>query len=87
MERIFDGKYHYNADMYAWERADREQYYRGIRIVSVTSYLDGRPHNHHRFYELTWPNGKQAIFGINKRGGNITEIKEWIDFKYKYNEF
>ena len=86
MERIFDGKFHYNANWYTMERADTEQTYKGVKIVSVTSYLDGRPHNRTRFYEVTWPDGHKSIHHINKRGDNIASLKQYIDFKIKYNE-
>ena len=38
MERVFDGKFHYNSSYYSMERADREQTYKGVKIVSITSY-------------------------------------------------
>lgn len=86
MDRIFDGKFHYNASQYSFERADREQTYEGVKIVSITSYLDGRPRDRKRFYEVTWPDGHVSIHGINKRGDNIASLKRYIDFKKKYNE-
>ena len=79
MERVFDGKYHWNEESYSWERADKEQWYKGWRIVSVSS-KDSDNKSHHRFYELTDTNGAVGQIGINKRGGNIGEIKNMIDF-------
>lgn len=86
MERVLDGKYHYNPEYFTMERADREQTYKGVRIVSVTSYVEGDYAHRHRYYEITYPNGKVTIIGINKRGGNITELKDYIDFKIKSGE-
>lgn len=81
MERIFDGKFRWNEEQYEWERADREQFYKGVRIVSVTAYYEGRPHDRHRHYALTWPDGSYSMYGIDKRGGNITALKGVIDRK------
>lgn len=86
MDRIFDGKYHYNKRFFTMERADREQHYKGVRIVSVTSYTEGDYDHKHRYYEVTYPNGDVSMWGINKRGGNITDLKAYIDFKIKYGE-
>lgn len=83
MERVFDGKYHWNEEMYEWERADKEQWYKGCRIVTVTSHQEmdhlGRIYNH-RFYEITTPDGHVGQIGINKRGGNIVNVKQLIDY-------
>ena len=84
MERIFDGKYHYNEEMYSWERADREQWYKGIKIVSVTYHYEWCSDNH-RFYECTWKDGTTSSFRMNKRF-TFQDLKNYIDFKEKYGE-
>lgn len=82
-------KYHWNEKHQQWERIDREQEYRGIRIISITYHwetLDPLNIRNHRMYRLIWPDGHESEFGINKRGGNIKDIKEWLDFKARHNE-
>ncbi len=83
MERVFDGKFHYNEESHAWERADREQHYKGVKIVSITYHLDsltGRVGNH-RLYELTWWDDRVGQIPINKRC-NIKDVKKLIDMTY-----
>lgn len=82
-----DGLFHHNEEMHCWERLDRVQNYRGHIIKTVTYHQEGtvgRQENH-REYIVEFPSGRVSIFGINKRGGNIKELKEYIDFNIKHN--
>lgn len=84
-----DGLFHWNADMYSWERLDRVQTYKGCTIRSITyhgEHLDPRDNRNHREYRVTFPDGHEGCFGSVKRGGSLKELKEYIDFKEKYNE-
>ena len=76
-------KYKYNEETYQWERIDREQTYKGVKIQTITYHADGYGQKNHREYRVTWLDGRESWFGINKRGGNIKELKEYIDFKTK----
>ena len=81
-------KFIYNDEMHQYERVDRVQEYKGIVIETITyhrDYIDPRQRRNHREYRLTYPNGETSIFPINKRGGNIEELKSYIDFKEKHN--
>ena len=82
-------QYEFNERFHQWERVDREQEYRGIKIETLTCHDDHYDYSQRRRwreYRLTWPDGHTSDFRINKRGGNITEIKKWLDFKAKYGE-
>lgn len=66
-----------------WERIDRIQKYKNYTILSISFYYDSyreRPIKH-RIYRVIKPSGDSFDFDINKRGGNIKELKEYIDFK------
>ena len=76
-----ENKYHYNEEMYAWEKIVKVQYYKGTKIESISSHADYFNAPHHRFYRVTWLDGHVSDFGIDKRGGNIKELKAYIDFK------
>ena len=83
MERVFDGKFHYNEESYSWERADKEQCYKGVKIISITYHRDslfGKNENH-RFYELTWWDGRVGQLPINKRC-TFKDVKDLIDTHY-----
>lgn len=73
-------KFTYNREACTWERIDRVQEYRGIEIKTVTYYIEGCPKYRHREYQYSM-NGTDYCFGIDKRGGNIKELKELIDRK------
>ena len=77
-------KFTYNDQSHAWERVDRIQNYGGCKIETVTYHADYFGADNSREYRVTWPDGHQSVFGINKRGGNIKELKKYIDFKAKY---
>ena len=76
-------KYTYNENMYQWERVDRTQVYKGVKIETVCCYMDYYDAPRHRFYRVFWPDGRESHFGINKRGGNIKALKEYIDYKIR----
>lgn len=80
-------KFVWNEETKDWERVDRVQEYKGVQIKTVTyhwGYIEPLRIRNHRKYVLTYPNGRVAEWGINKRGGNIKELKEYIDFQIKY---
>ena len=78
-------QYKWNASRYQWERVDRVQEYKGIKIETVHSHADSYNAPRHRDYRVTWPDGTKTDFPINKRsGGNIKDLKMYIDFKIKY---
>ncbi len=82
-----DNLYHWNEEYSQWERVDRVQEYRGCRIESLSTHDDSDKPIYHREYRTTYPNGFVAYTRINKRkGGNIKDIKAYIDFKIKYGE-
>ena len=80
-----DGLFHWQESRHQWERVERVQYYNGVKIESITSHGDWDGARNHRAYLLTYQDGRTALFGINKRGGNIKEIKQYLDIKSKYN--
>ena len=81
MATAIENKFHWNEDRHRWERTDRVQKYRGHEITTVTWHYDNdRYYSTHRDYRITFPSGRVTHFGINKRGGNIKSLKEWIDF-------
>lgn len=82
-----DSVFHYNDETLCWERLDHVQKYRGHVIKTVTWHRDhliDRVDNH-REYIVTCPSGRVMIWPIDKRGGNITDLKAYIDFNFKYN--
>ena len=81
-----DTKFYWNDDVTQWERVDRIQEYRGIKIETLTVHPDSfDSRDRHREYRLTTPDGKVSYHSINKRrGGNIKDLKMWIDFRLKY---
>lgn len=80
-------KYVWNEIFYQWERVDRVQYYRGFKIETLSTHDDRDRPIYHREYRTTYPDGKVVYTRINKRrGGNIADLKQYIDFKLKYNE-
>lgn len=82
-----DNLYHWNKEYYQWERVDRVQEYRGCRIESLSTHDDSGRKIYHRWYRTTYPDGHVTYTMINKReGGNIKDLKEYIDFKIKYGE-
>lgn len=88
MERVFDGLFHYNEKSYCWERAEKEQLYKGVRIVTITYHADwtSSPRPNHRMYEYTYPNGETHTMDIDKRDGNIKTVKYLIDLYEKRGE-
>ena len=74
-------KFHYNDEMYQWERVDNTQTYKGVKIETITTYSDCYDAPRHREYKVTYPNGETDYFRINKRGGNIDLVKYSIDKK------
>lgn len=80
-------KFFYNDETHAWERVDRTQDYKGVKIETITYHNDYDFAENHREYRVTYPSGRVAHFPINKRaGGNIKDLKAYIDFKIKYNK-
>ena len=87
MATAIQNKYHWNEDRFQWERVDRVQEYKGHEIATITYHADWVltiPDNH-RAYVVTCPSGRQFYYGIDKRGGNIKKLKEYIDFNVKHN--
>ena len=78
-------KYIYNEETYEWERVDKVQYYKGIKIETIATH-DNAHKVHHREYRVYWPDGKTSDWTINKRGGNIKNLKGYIDFRFRYGE-
>ena len=80
-------KYHWNPESYEWERVDRVQNYKGHEICTVSTHDDTHDYrSYHRHYRVTCPSGRSFIWGINKRGGNIKELKGYIDFNIRHND-
>jgi hypothetical protein len=84
MGTAIENKYHWNEDRRKWERVDRVQEYRGHKIESVTWHYDNDWITH-REYRVTRPSGIVNYWGNMKRGGSIKNIKDDIDFNYKYD--
>ena len=84
MATEIQNKYHWNEDRYQWERVDRVQTYRGHEIATVSTHDEGW-NVCHRAYIVTFPSGRQSYFGIDKRGGNIKNLKTWIDGNIEHN--
>ncbi len=78
-------KYHWKQDRRRWERVDRVQEYRGHKIETVSWHYDGEYSESHRDYKLTTPSGQVSCWHINKRGGNIKALKEWVDYNIDHN--
>ena len=87
MATAVQNKFYWNEDRSRYERVDRVQVYRGHEIASVTYHRDWlfTPAENHRTYRVTRPSGKVSYWDINKRGGNIKELKEWIDFNIEHD--
>ena len=86
MATAIQNKFHWSEDRHRWERIDRVQNYKGHEIASVTWHYDnGKYWETHRDYRITFPSGRVSCFGINKRGGNIKALKEYIDFNIAHN--
>lgn len=67
-----------------WEKITRVQEYNGHTILTISSYQDCLLYSQirkHREYRIIFPDGHSTDFSINKRGGNIKELKYWIDNK------
>lgn len=84
MATVVQEKYHWNEKRFQWERVDRVQQYRGHEIASVSTHDDGW-HSSHRAYIVTRPSGRSFYYEINKRGRNMKNLKEWIDFNVENN--
>ena len=80
-------KYHWNEERSLWIRVDRVQTYRGHEIATVSYHRDWllTPPDNHRGYLVVKPSGKSSLWTINKRGGNIKELKDYIDFNVDNN--
>lgn len=78
-----DRLYHYNEEMCQWERVDNTQFYKGVKIETVTSHVGIHGYRNHREYRITYKDGTVQWFPINKRGCNIKNLKECLDFKVK----
>ena len=79
--------YRWNETLYQWEKVTRVQEYRGCKIETLSTHDDNSDPVYHREYRITYPSGRVTQRVINKReGGNIKDIKQYIDFKIKYNE-
>lgn len=85
MATAIENKYHWNEDRSRWERVDRVQEYRGHKIETVSWHYDGSWDEPHRDYRVTFPSGRETCWGINKRGGNIKSLKEYIDFNIEHD--
>ena len=80
-----ENKYTWNEEFYQWERVERVQEDKGCKIETLRTHDDSDDPVYHREYRTTYPSGKVTHTFINKRaGGNIKDLKEYIDFKVKY---
>lgn len=80
-------KFFYNERSYQWERVDNVQFYKGRKIETITyhqDYNDPLTIKNHKEYRVTDETGRQWAFPINKRGCNIQQLKEYIDFKERH---
>lgn len=84
MATAIQEKYHWNEERYQWERVDRVQQYRGHEIASIATHDANWKHSH-RAYIVTRPSGRSFYYEINKRGCNMKNLKEWIDFNVENN--
>lgn len=80
-EYVKDGLFHLDGNLLEWHRVDRVQEYKGIQILSLTVYPDEQPDRRHREYLLIWKDGHTFRQRINKHGGNIADLKYWIDYR------
>ena len=77
--------YQWNEEYQEWQRVDRVQEYKGCIIETLSTHDDSSNPIYHREYRTTYPSGKVVYTRINKRaGGNIKDLKLYIDFKIKY---
>lgn len=84
MSTGLENKYQWNEQYHHWERVERVQEYKGCKFESMRIHDDSDDPHYSREYRITWPSGKVNYWTINKRGGNIKALKEYIDFKIKY---
>lgn len=85
MATAIENKYQWNEDRKRWEKVTRVQEYRGHKIETVSWHYDEIWDEPHRDYRITFPSGCVSCFHINKRGGNIKSLKEWIDFNIEHD--
>lgn len=85
-----DGLHHFNEKLHQWERLDRVQEYKGVKIETIHAHNDvdcfSKYRYQTRFYRITYKDGRTWDMTINKRGGNIKGLKEYIDFKERIGE-
>lgn len=74
-------QFQWNDELCEWQRVERVQMYKGVKIETVTTHADYHNAPRHREYRLTWADGHDGWFPINKRGGNIKDLKHYIDVK------
>lgn len=84
MATAIQNKFHWNDERYQWERVERVQEYRGHTIQSISTHDESHT-IYHRAYRVIHPSGKVSDWTVNKRGGNIKEIKKFIDFNVDHN--
>lgn len=84
MTTAIQNKYRWNVDHSQWERVEKVQEYRGHTIQSLSTHDDSHT-VYHRVYRITTPSGLTSDWTINKRGGNIKELRKWIDFNIEHN--
>ena len=86
MATAIQDKYHWNEENYQRERVERVQNYNGHEICTISTHDDNHNrYSYHREYRITFPSGRVSNWRINKRGGNIKALKEWIDFNIDHN--
>lgn len=79
-----DNLFHYNEQFCEWERVDRVQEYKGVKIETLTTHGDYSNAPRHREYRVTYPDGRISYVPINKRQGcNIRDLKDFIDYESK----
>lgn len=80
MATAIQEKYHWNEKHFQWERIDHVQQYKGYEIQTVSTHDDNHNYwSYHRHYWVICPTGRTFMWGINKRGGNIKNLKSHID--------
>lgn len=66
-----------------WERVDKVREYKGLIILTITSYIETliNRYGRHRFYRVIFEDGHELEFDINKRGGNLKNLLWYLDKK------
>ena len=84
-----DGLFHWNAEMYQWERLNRTIKYKGCVLWSITyhhEWINPKDCINHREWFVTFPDGHESMFGSVKRGGSLKDLKDYIDWKEEHGD-